>query len=76
MHKSNHRRINCARGLAAIARHAGSARFAASMAWRTSGPLSEGTVPSTVPSAGLVTVYGFTAGRIDPLAAYIALLPE
>src|SRR5690606_19901238 len=55
MHKSYQRRISCERCFAVMARQAGSARLAASIALRTSSVVREGTVPSTDWSAGLVT---------------------
>src|SRR5579885_2574902 len=53
--RSNQRRIACARSFAVLARHAGSALFAASMAPRASARLRLGTRPRISPVAGLST---------------------
>ena len=52
---SNQRRITFARSFAVLARHAGSARAAASIAARVSAAVNFGTVPMTSPVAGLST---------------------
>ena len=53
--RSYHLRRTWARSLAVLARQAGKARFAASMAARVSAAENAGTVPITLPSAGFTT---------------------
>ena len=74
--RSYHLRRIAARSLAVLARHAGKARLAASMAARVSVAENAGMVPITCPSAGFTTSVVRPDFASSQLPVHVALLAE